>query len=181
MSDSIGGEITLTETSMESADFRGSVGLYPLGSDVGLEAVHGDTITATIIDADDGTGTTDVYVTATAKVDCQVPEIIGIARFDVTSSDAVIGFATDEPTRGTIHFGTSCAALDRSARDFSFATTHKIALRNLTEETKYFYVVQAEDRTGLQTTDSNSGFCRTLPTASPPMFLTELFSSGFDL
>mgnify|MGYP001152984864 FL=1 len=90
----------------------------PASGDGRLSVAHGDTITVTYLDADDGQGGTNVPRTATAVVDCLPPAISGVAASDVTGDSARIAWTTDEPSDGAVIYGTSTppgsSAFDRT-------------------------------------------------------------------
>ena len=175
-----GETVVLTETGPETADFRGSIALSTSDADGVLQITHDDTIIATYVDADDGTGAT-VTVTATGLADCEPPLITGVVATDIQPRTATIQFQTDEPAAGTIRYGTDCAGLTESQAVTGFKTSHLIGLSGLDDDTTYFYVVDAVDEAGNAITADNGGVCFSFTTPEVPDFFTELFTSGNDL
>ena len=176
-----GETVLLTESGAATADFRGSILLDTVDAAGVLQVAHGDTVTTTYIDADDGQGGINVPVTSVAGVDCVVPLISNVQATDVASHTAVVQFDTDEPALGTVRYGLSCAALTESATQPGALTAHAIGLSGLTENTTYFYAVDAQDSAGNGGTDDNGGACFSFATLDIPDYFTELFASDNDL
>ena len=177
-----GGEtVTLTETGPETAEFRGSIPLEVIDSAGVLQVSDGDTVTATYIDADDGQGGTNVTVTATATVDCTPPVISNVQTTNIEARSATVTFDTDEPANGTVRYGLACGTLTETVPESGFKTAHTFNLTGLTENTTYFYAVDAVDGAGNSSTDDNGGACYTFTTPDIPDYFTELFSADNDL
>jgi hypothetical protein len=177
-----GGEaVVLTETGAETADFRGTIPLSTVNSAGVLLVAHGNTVTATYIDADNGQGQQNVTVTDTALVDCVAPVISNVQTTGVGPFSATVTFNTDEAANGTVRYGLSCAALTGSAGEAGFKTAHSIMLTGLQESTAYFYVVDAVDEAGNAATNNNGGACFTFTTTDVPDYFTELFGADNDL
>ncbi|UCC30407.1 MAG: S8 family serine peptidase [Phycisphaerales bacterium] len=177
-----GGEIvTLTETAAETADFRGTITLSTTNGAGILQVADGDTVTATYIDADDGQGGTNVVVTDTATVDCVAPVISNVQTTNVEPRSATVTFDTDEPANGTVRYGLACAALTETASETGYGTAHTLNLTGLSDDTTYFYAVDAEDEAGNSSTNDNGGACYTFTTPEIPDYFTELFSADNDL
>ena len=163
-----GGEsVLLTETGAATADFRGSISLSETDSVGVLQVVHGDTITATYNDADDGTGSPAV-VQATATTDCQGPVISNVQVINIDFDTATATFDTDEPANGTVRYGFSCGALSGSEGETGYDTSHSIMLSGLSSDTPYYFAVDAEDEGGNTSTDDNGGACYTFTTLEMP-------------
>ncbi len=164
-----GGEIVqLTETAAESADFRGTISLSETNAPGVLLVANGDTITATYIDADDGEGGINVVVTADAPIDCQGPIISAVQVASLDSGSATITFTTDEAANGTIRYGLSCGSLGDSQAEVGYKTAHTIVLTGLSNNTTYYFAVDAEDVGGNESTDDNGGACYTFTTPNIP-------------
>ena len=177
-----GGEtVTLTETGPETAEFRGSIALDVVNSAGVLQVADGDTVTATYIDADDGQGGTNVTVTGTATVDCTPPIISSVQTTNIQARSATVTFDTDEPANGTVRYGLSCGALTGTVTEGGFQTAHSFNLTGLTENTPYFYAVDAVDGAGNGSTDDNGGACYSFTTPDIPDYFTEEFVSDNDL
>jgi hypothetical protein len=174
-----GGEtLVLTETAPETADFRGSIALSTTDASGMLLVAEGDTVTATYIDADDGLGGINVAVTDTATVDCTGPVISNVQTADVQARWATVTFDTDEDATGSVHFGTACGALTETAGVPGTTTSHQIDMTGLTENTVWFYEVEAVDQAGNASTDDNGGLCYTFTTPDIPDYFTELFPTN---
>ncbi|MHC4610382.1 MAG: S8 family serine peptidase, partial [Planctomycetota bacterium] len=177
-----GGEsVLLTETGAETADFRGTILLDVTDSAGVLLIAHGDTVTATYIDADDGQGGQNVPVTALATVDCTPPVISNVETTNIQAHSATVTFDTDEPASGTARYGSSCGALTESATEAGLNTAHAVNLTGLQENSTYFYAVDAVDEAGNASSDDNSGACHTFATPDIPDYFTEQFTGDNDL
>lgn len=177
-----GGELlVLTETGPQTALFVGTIGLDTINTDGVLQVTEGDTITATYIDADDGFGGTNVVVISTVGVDCTPPVVSNVATSNVDPRSARVTFNTDEIAAGQVHYGTDCGDLNSTAGAFGFNTAHTIELTSLTDDTTYFFGVEATDPAGNVAFDTNGGACYTFTTPEIPDFFTQLFLSDFDL
>ena len=177
-----GGEpVLLTETGPHTADFRGSIPLDEVDAAGVLQIAHGDTVTATYIDADDGQGGVNVVVTDDAVVDCLPPVISDVWNPEVQPYSATTTFNTDEPATGAVHYGESCGALTSTASEVGFETSHSVLLTGLDENTVYYYIVEAEDAAGNVGVHDNDGACHAFATPDIPDAFTELFTSDNDL
>ncbi|MBL0921955.1 MAG: S8 family serine peptidase [Phycisphaerales bacterium] len=174
-----GGEVVvLTETGAQTADFRGSIPLTTGSASGALSIAHGDTISFTYLDADDGFGGTNVPVTAMATVDCQAPFIHNVAVTNLSFNRATVTFTTTEPARASVSFGTSCAGATTQIDAPGFATSHAIEITGLSEDTVYFFTIGAADAAGNAATNNNGGSCHTFRTEDIPNYFTELFLAG---
>ncbi|RMF71486.1 MAG: hypothetical protein D6744_17900 [Planctomycetota bacterium] len=173
--------LTLTESGPETAEFIASIPLVLSDAAGALLIADGDTITAEYLDANDGLGGTNVLVTATAPVDCTPPVISNVQVINIGPRSATVTFDTDEAANGAVRFGADCATLTSSAQESGFQTNHSISLTGLTDNTTYFFAVDAADQAANAATDDNAGSCYTFTTPEVPDFYTEQFSAGFDL
>jgi hypothetical protein len=167
----------LTETSAGSARFEGSIALSTSDAPGVLLVAEGNVITATYQDADDGTGT-PATVQATALVDCTPPGISNVHTTNIEPRAAVVAFDATEPSQGIVHYGTSCANLSGVAVGSGYASSPTVSVGGLTDNTTYFYSVEAEDEAGNTALDDNGGSCYTFSTPEVPDFFTELFDSA---
>nr|HPM84863.1 C25 family cysteine peptidase [Candidatus Anammoximicrobium sp.] len=135
--------VVLTETNANSALFEGSIALSATNAAGVLQVSAGDTLTVTYIDADNGQGQ-QVTVTATALVDCTPPTITNVHAADIQPRSAVITFDCDELASGTVRYGLSCSALNNTATG-GLAMSPTISLSGLTDDTTYYYKVEAAD------------------------------------
>jgi len=177
-----GGEsVLLTETGAETADFRGTIPLSTTNSVGVLWIAHGNTVTATYVDADNGQGQQNVAITDTAQVDCVAPVISNVQTPTIGPFSATVTFNTDESANGTVRYGLSCGSLSSSAGEAGFKTAHSVNLTALQESTTYFYAVDAVDEAGNAGTNNNGGACFTFTTPEVPDYFTELFGADNDL
>ncbi|MBI3872669.1 MAG: trypsin-like peptidase domain-containing protein [candidate division Zixibacteria bacterium] len=172
--------VNLTESPANSGIFVGTIPIAPGGASGGngtLDVAHGQTITATYNDADDGTGQPAV-ATDNAAVDCVGPVITNVNTPVIGGVQASIAFDTDEPSSALVHYGTSCGALLQTATGPGGVTSHLTPVGGLRQQTQYFYSVEATDAAGNTSAQDNGGACYTFTTTSRPDYFTELFSAG---
>jgi hypothetical protein len=177
-SEPVGETVTLTETDIDSGIFEGSIQLSETDSPGVLYIAETDVVTATYVDADDGAGGSNIVVTDTAVVDCTAPIITNVQVADVGPRDAYVTFDTDELTRGTVWYGTSCDALTESASEGGYDTSHSVHVTGLNDNSTYFCAVHAEDQAGNASSDDNGGACYMFATPDIPNFYTESFEAG---
>ena len=133
-----------------------------------LQVSHGQILTATYYDANDGAGG-HAIAEGIATIDCQGPVIFDVEVLDIVSSGAKVRFETDEPTTASAHGGLVCGGPYTSTGDDpTLATSHIIYLSGLTSETGYHFVVNACDAVGNETADSSDGQCYFFTTTTPP-------------
>lgn len=179
--DPVGQTIVLTETAPESATFLGSVMLSSSMTPGTVRVSHGDTLTATYEDADDGTGSM-ATVTSTSTIDCVGPVVSNVATIDVLPRSATVTFDTDEPAMVTVHYGASCGSYSGSVQVAGFASSHAVMLTGLADDQQYFYEIEAVDEAGNFGYADNGGACFSFTTPEVPDFFTQLFAAGeFDL
>ncbi len=128
----------------------------PVAGDGRLSVAHGDTITVTYVDADDGQGGTNVPRTATAVADCLPPAISDVAASDVTGSTARIAWTTDEPSDGTVTYGVSTPP-GSTAFEAALVTEHAVDLSGLAECSVHRFSVRSADAAGNASTDDAGG------------------------
>ncbi|HUU95363.1 MAG TPA: S8 family serine peptidase [Phycisphaerae bacterium] len=177
-SEPAGETVTLTETAPDTAAFSGGIALSTSDSAGVLWIAAGDTVTARYIDADDGLGGTDVEVTVTAVVDCQVPLISNVQVPDTGPRDATITFDTDEPANGAVHYGLTCESLTETAAEFDWHTFHSIRLSGLNDDATYYFIVEVTDEADNSATDDNGGLCYSFTTPVALDFFTESFAGN---
>ncbi|MHC4758058.1 MAG: S8 family serine peptidase, partial [Planctomycetota bacterium] len=131
-----------------------------------VQLSHGEIITVTYYDANDGTGNPAV-ATDTATADCQDP-IISNVQIDVPGPEPTVTFETNESTTVRVLCGTECGEPnDIIAIGLTFATTHTIQLHGVLPETNYYFIIEATDAAGNETVDDNSGTCYAFTTDGP--------------
>jgi len=126
--------------------------------DGALQVRHGETLTVTYDDADDGTGDRAAVVQVVG-VDAEPPVVsLSHVRVDQTlRSRATIVFDTDEPACGTVHYGTAAGALDKTAVGMWDASHFAVDLVDLVPGRTYVFAVEACDEAGNRTMDDNHG------------------------
>jgi hypothetical protein len=166
--DSDGGDfetVLLSETSTLGI-FSGtiSIGLdAPNIEDGILQLSHGQIVTATYQDADDGTGSPAV-VTDTATADFEGP-IISNVRIGLPGRQPKIYFDTDEPTTARVLYDLACGGpYSFEGLDPSLKTNHAIKIGEMSPLTDYYFIVEATDVAGNETIDTNGGICYTFTT-----------------
>jgi len=128
-----------------------------------LSVAHGDTITATYLDADDGTGS-PADVVATVSVDCQAPVIDNIQVEVLGGTSARFTWDTDEPSTSTVGLLGPSAAVTEPA----LVTTHVVVRNDLESCTQYRFRVASVDPVGNTSIDNNSGAWYPFQTACQP-------------
>jgi len=64
---------------------------------------------------------------------------------DITNTQAVIRWQTDEPATSTVRYGTNPANLDSQAVISGLTTNHAITLVNLVPQTTYYFIAISLD------------------------------------
>ncbi len=163
--------LVLTETDVDTGIFVGQIDISsdPAAIEDGLLQVsHGQIITASYQDADDGTGVASV-VTDTADVDCQMPAVTNVEVVELTFRTTKILVETDEPTRVQLRVGQACGGPYTIIKnDYALSAVHTIELSQLLSQTDYYFVVEVADAAGNASTDDNGGVCYSFTT---PEFL----------
>ena len=164
--------ITLIETGSNTKTFRGFVTLVVETPNSGeLQVTIGDTITATYIDENDGTGL--ATVTDTAIIDTQSPIITAVGS-SPSGTQATITWTTDEFSDSVVRYGTSPESLTLKAYHATMNSWHSVRLFGLIPDTLYYFDVESTDEAGNTATDNNSGShyqFTTLPV--PPILLVD--------
>ncbi|MHC4573231.1 MAG: S8 family serine peptidase [Planctomycetota bacterium] len=161
--------VVLTESDSNSGIFVGAISTGSEATviqDGKLQVFHGQSITVTYHNADDGTGNPAV-LTDTAAVDCEPPAIFNV-EIDAAGPEPTVTFATDELTRARILCGLDCSAPNEvTASSLDFATTHSIKLGGVYPETDYFFLIEVTDVAENVTLDDNGGSCYAFTTTAP--------------
>jgi len=131
--------VTLAETPGRPGFFAGTA---TLGVD--LQVSHGQTLTATYVDADDGQGGVNLPRTDDALVDCQGPVISGLAAVEVGADAAVVGWATDESSTSWAQASPGGA----TALDAALVTAHALEITGLEACHAYTVDVASADAVG---------------------------------
>lgn len=172
--------VTLTETAPESAAFFGSIS-FSTGAGADLQVTAGDEVSVTYVDADDGSGGTNVVQTRSITVDCTPPAVVSASATDVQPRSAEVQVTTDEPTTVTINYGPTLDDLTGSVSSSALRTDHTLNITGLQDDTTYYFVVtSATDAAGNVSSDDNGGSGYAFTTPEIPDFFTEQFASGLD-
>ena len=151
--------VTLTELGADTGVFRGTIDTTAgaASADGLLQVSHGDTVTATYIDADDGQGGIDVAKTDTAVVDLAGPIFAGlesaVAGLGVISLSWSAASDPATPITYNVYRATSSGGQDfdspiAAVQGISYADTDVQDLQ------MYYYVVRAEDGFGNEETNT---------------------------
>jgi len=158
--------VTLTEIAADRNTYVGSETL------TNLAVGHGDTITATYIDADDGAGGVNVPRIVEATVDCMGP-VISNVQATATESSLTVSFTTSEPGTTTVLYGPTDPPLVMVTDD-TLATEHEITVNGVDPCTTYYFNVRSVDALGNLTLD---GTTYDVDTAGWGTFLSETFDT----
>lgn len=172
--------VTLSETPASSGILVGSIATTAaavVGGNGSLDVAHGQTLTATYDDADDGTGS-PATVQDSAAIDCVPPLTSNVATINISGGQAAVTLSTDEAATVQVRYGTSCGSLTQTQAGASGGTAHQVNLTGLTPLTQYFFVVDATDSAGNTTTDDNGGSCYSFTTLEQGDYFTELFDAA---
>ncbi len=103
--------------------------------------VHGAN-TAAYYDGAQWLSTAEVAVTP--PVDTTPPVVSNVTVSNATATGATISWTTDEPSTGTLNYGTT-ASYGQSVAASTLSTTHGVTLTGLTASTNYQYQIVAAD------------------------------------
>ena len=171
--------VTATEISANSSRFAGSITLSQgaAAPDGVLQVSHGDLLSATYTDADDGTGA-PAYSFATATMDCGGPEIRNVRISGLTDQRFTISFDTTEPADTLVEWGTT-AGLGNVESDPALATTHSILLNDADICQQLFLRVSSTDAYGNTSVADAEGSPFTFSTWDiPGLYYRETFENG---
>jgi len=161
--------VTLSGDSDLPGAFAGSIATdsgEPNEEDGTVQLAHGQKVTVTYEDLDDGTGNSAI-VTDTAVADCERPAISNI-QIDVPGPEPTVTFTTSERTSAFVICSLQCGepyVLKRSGS--AFTTAHTVTLRGVEPYTDYFFAVQVFDIAENETVDDNNGLCYAFSTTGP--------------
>ncbi len=116
--------VTLVETGANTSRFQGGI-LVATGApapDGRVQVAHGDVLTVSYFDGDDGSGRTTTAF-ATAALDCAGPKVGGIAVGALTHARGTVQYTTSEPANTVIEYGPT-PALGRTHTVAALTTYH---------------------------------------------------------
>ena len=138
--------VMLTETGAHTAVFTGDIGLTEgIPGDDALLVMHGDVVTATYIDRDDGTGTQKI-VSDYAAVDAESPVIVSLNVIPGIYT-ALVELETNEVTDIVIALGPEPDNMNKTLYS-SNTKTHSVSVKDLYCGTKYYGKVTVFDAAG---------------------------------
>jgi hypothetical protein len=139
-----------------------------------LEVSDGASITASYLDADDGSGN-PATITLDVKVDCAPPVISNAHVAALAGSSATIGVDSSEPASLTAEYGFSCDALSLNATS-KLAPAPSVTLQDLYAGFTYYFALTATDAYGNSVRDDNGGACYSFKTLD--LIFQQDFESG---
>lgn len=138
-----------------------------VAEDGALQLSHGQIITATYYDTEDGSGN-PAEATVTTTADCEGPGIFNV-QVDVPGPEPTVTFETNEPATVRLLAGLACGDVNFIEVSSSIlAASHTIKLTGVSPKTDYFFIIEAVDAVGNQTVDDNAGDCFTFTTDEGP-------------
>jgi serine protease AprX len=150
--------LILVETGPNTSQFTGSVPTGPtpaVGGDGVVQVAHGDLITATYHDDDNGLGVPAISF-ETADVDCGGPVISDVRATDIQDDRATIRWTTSEPATSRVDWGTT-AGLGSSASDAVLETSHALTIGPMLECGRLHFRVTSADTHGNTASADASG------------------------
>jgi hypothetical protein len=168
--------LLLAEDPARPGVFRGSIATAPgaaVPNSAVLEIAHGEVITASYEDADDGSGSPAV-ATDEIDADCAGPTLSNVRVSELFGRAARVAADSSEPATLSADFGFECSALDRNAASSVVSVTPSVLLEGLFPGVTYFYAVTATDQFGNATSDDNGGNCYSFTT------LEQIFGEDFE-
>jgi len=166
--DTIG--MTLTEVAPDRNIYTGTA---VLGVD--LTVGHGDVLTATYVDADDGAGGINVTKTDTSHIDCAGPVISDVVLM-ATEGSVMVSFTTDEPGTTVVRYGTSLPPQEIVV-EAGLSLDHEVTIAGLDPCTDYWIGVESSDALGNLGVDTNNGNYYPFETTGWQVFLSEPFDT----
>jgi len=115
---------------------------------VGLSASTAYNFKVNCRDQSDNIGSSDnqtfTTLASTSSSDTAAPTLSNITASSITSSSAVITFATNESCLGAVHYGAT-TSYNQGASEVESAASHSIALRGLSSATTYYFQAKCTD------------------------------------
>lgn len=97
--------------------------------------------------------------------DTTAPVVSGVTVSNITASSATISWTTDEPSTGTVNYGTT-SSYGQAVNSTTLSTTHSVTLTGLTASTNYQYQIVAKDASN-NTNNVTTGSFGTLASGTP--------------
>ncbi|MHC4278801.1 MAG: S8 family serine peptidase [Planctomycetota bacterium] len=131
-----------------------------------LQTLHGQTITVTYEDVNDGTGQASTVID-TAIADCQAPNIF-VSQTSPIGPNPSLTFETDEPSVIQMLYSSECESPTSTIKSSRYtAYLHRLTLKSVQPWSEYFYIIEAVDLYGNHSIEDNSGSCYTFTTDGP--------------
>ncbi len=151
--------MTLTETGGSTFVLQNSVtlaqGVPVVGNGI-LEVQHGEQIHAVYTDEDDGHGGINVEKTASAGIDGEPPQISDVEVVEISYSEAVIHWITDEESDSRVFYGIG--APTETTLSTTRTTNHSVVLTGLQDCMEYVFYVQSTDPAGNTATETGDNY-----------------------
>jgi subtilisin-like proprotein convertase family protein len=149
--------VTLNENPPSSGIFKGSIqttNSVPVSGD-GFVSTNGGLVYVRYIDANDGSGGSNIPREDSANIDCEGPVITNVTVTNITGSTATINWTTDVPSDSLVGYGTAIPP-SMTTSNATLVTTHSVTITGLSPCTQYFFYVQSKDEFNNPTSDYNS-------------------------
>jgi len=119
---------------------------------------------------------TSTDFTFTTSASATPPTISAVAASSITSSGAIITWATNVPATSQVNYGTTAAYGQTSPLNSSLVTSHSVTLSGLTASTLYHFQVKSADAANNQATSADFTF--TAAAAATPPTISALAASS---
>jgi hypothetical protein len=171
--------ITLTETGANTSRFTGAILTTSAAptADGRISVQHGDTITVTYLDDDDGTGlgTTNFD---TALADCVGPEISDLRVDTITDQRATIRWTTSEPGDTVVEWGLT-PALGNAITSPGLVSDHAVLINRFDTCNTLHFRVRSTDVYGNQRVGDVQGTPHTFRANNiPGLYYRQTFENG---
>lgn len=172
-------QVVVTETGPNTSRFTGSIttaGGSPAPDGL-LQAAHGDVITVTYRDADDGTGAASLSYD-TADADCAGPAITDLRVTALTNARATVAWSTSEPADTVLEWGRT-PALGETVTAPGLVTDHAVVLNDFASCETAYLRVRGTDEHGNTTVADELGTPHAFASALiPGLYWYENFEQG---
>ncbi|MCX7830462.1 MAG: proprotein convertase P-domain-containing protein, partial [Acidobacteria bacterium] len=150
--------VVLNEDPPSSGTFKGSISTTTSAPSNGdnLISTNGGKVYVRYIDADDGSGGTNVPREDEADIDCVGPAITNVNVTNITNATATVNWTTDIPADSFVYYDTVTPP-SLNASNSAFVTNHSILLTGLLPCTQYYFYVESKDEFGNPTINDNGG------------------------
>jgi hypothetical protein len=171
---------TLYEEDPAASIFSGTMPHSTTDAPGTILALHGSTIEAIYIDAEDANGNTGVQRIASAVVDGESPELIMQTAIAGGPGEIQFSATSSELSSLTVRVGQACNDLSRTIGPSGLDTDHSEIGTGFDHSTTYYYTIELVDQAGNTASFDNNGACWMVDTLDIPNYFTEQYGS-FDL